>query len=69
MKTLPVQPTEAELESIPWARQLPYRVLGPIKEDVGAFEELVALDTATRTLLCTDLGALAPLKPRHACLL
>jgi len=65
VRALPVRPTEAELADIPWARQLSYRVLGPIKEDVGAFEELVALDTATRTLpaRCTSTSTVASCAP------
>lgn len=46
-----------------WASQLPYKALGPIKESVGGFQEVVCYDTPTRTLLVTDLVVSVPEEP------
>lgn len=51
---------EAEPE---WAAQLPYRTLGPLKAQVGGFQEVVVFDTATSTLLVTDLVTSIPSEP------
>jgi len=46
-----------------WAEQLPYKVLGPIAESVGAFQEVVLFDKPTGTLLVTDLIVGVPTAP------
>jgi len=38
VRALPLRPTEEELAAIPWAGQLNFCILGPLKEDVGAFQ-------------------------------
>lgn len=52
-----------EGEQPEWAAQLPYKALGPIKERVGGFQEVVCYDSATRTLLVTDLIVSVPEDP------
>lgn len=49
--------------AVPWAKQLPYKVLGPLREKVGAFVEVVCFDTATSSLLVTDLVTSVPATP------
>ena len=39
----------------PWAAQLPYKALGPIREKIGGFAEVVVFDRPTQSLLVTDL--------------
>lgn len=56
-------PPEAEMASVPWATQLPYRVLGALREAVGAFQEVVVYDAPTSTLLVTDLVVSIPSTP------
>ena len=46
-----------------WASQLPYKFLGPIKEQVGGFQEVVCFDSTTSTLLVTDLVCSIPAAP------
>ena len=50
-----VLPPEAEAAQVPWAAQLPYKTLGPIRESVGGFAEVVVFDRPTQSLLVTDL--------------
>ena len=40
---------------MPWAAQLPYKALGPIREKIGGFAEVVVFDRPTQSLLVTDL--------------
>ena len=49
------QPPEGSAAAPEWAAQLPYRTLGPLREKVGAYQEVVCFDTATNALLVTDL--------------
>ena len=56
-------PAEADAASVPWAAQLPYRVLDPLREKVGAFQEVVLFDRPTSTLLVTDLVTSVPAEP------
>ena len=60
-------PSEAAGEdgggAVPWAAQLPYRTLGPLRDKVGAFEEVVVFDRASRSLLVTDCIVSLPLEP------
>mmetsp|Transcript_30207 Transcript_30207/g.50017 ORF Transcript_30207/g.50017 Transcript_30207/m.50017 type:complete len:462 (+) Transcript_30207:125-1510(+) len=46
-----------------WAKQLPYRTLGPLTEKVGGYQEVVVFDTATKSLLVTDLVVSIPDEP------
>ena len=48
-------PADDAAESVPWASQLPYRTLEPLREKVGAFQEVVVFDRPSGTLLVTDL--------------
>ena len=56
-------PAEADASAVPWAAQLPYRVLGPLREKVGGFQEVVVFDRPTGTLLVTDLVVSVPATP------
>ena len=58
-----VLPPEVESGSVPWATQLPYRTLAPLRERVGAFSEVVVFDRPTKTLLVTDLVTSLPTAP------
>jgi len=59
-----VMPREGDAIPRPeWANQLPYKTLGPIREKVGAFQEVVLFDSSTETLLVTDLIVGVPSKP------
>ena len=40
---------------MPWAAQLPYKALAPIREKIGGFAEVVVFDRPTQSLLVTDL--------------
>ena len=56
-------PADEAAGSVPWAAQLPYRTLTPIREKVGGFSEVVVFDTTTSTLLVTDLVTSLPDTP------
>ena len=56
-------PPESRASEVPWAAQLPYRTLEPLREQVGAFQEVVVLDRPTRSLLVTDLVVSIPAEP------
>ena len=56
-------PPESQMASVPWATQLPYRVLGPLREKVGAYQEVAVFDAPTKTLLVTDVVVSIPSTP------
>ena len=56
-------PADDAAESVPWASQLPYRTLEPLREKVGAFQEVVVFDRPSGTLLVTDLVCSLPSEP------
>ena len=56
-------PPDDQSATVPWAEQLPYRTLGPLREKVGCFQEVVVLDRPTRSLLVTDLLVSVPASP------
>jgi len=58
-----VLPADGAVDSVPWAAQLPYRTLAPIREKVGGFSEVVVFDKPTGTLLVTDLVTSLPDTP------
>ena len=66
-KRLPSTPEG--MSEVPWADQLPYRVLGPLYEprpppfNVGGFQEVACYDTVTKTLLVTDTVISIPSNP------
>ena len=39
-----ILPAESDAAQVPWASQLPYRLLEPLREKVGAFQEVVLFD-------------------------
>jgi len=58
-----ILPAESDAAQVPWASQLPYRLLEPLREKVGAFQEVVLFDKPTGTLLVTDLVTSVPTAP------
>lgn len=48
-------PREWSADAAPWAEELPWRTLGPLRERVGAFQEVAVLHRRSATLLVTDL--------------
>ena len=56
-------PPPAAAADVPWASELPYLTIGPLREQAGAFEEVVVFDSASRTLLVTDLVVSVPAEP------
>ena len=64
-----VLPDPAAGEEPPeWAAQLPYKLLGPIAEKVGGFQEVVCFDKPTASLLVTDLVCAVSAEPPEALL-
>jgi hypothetical protein len=62
-------PDPAAGKAVPeWAAQLPYKLLGPIAEKVGGFQEVVCFDTPTASLLVTDLVCAVSAEPPEALL-
>ena len=56
----------AEAAAVPWAAQLPYKVLGPIGGGLNtpkSFTDVVLFDKPTATLLVTDLVVSVPSEP------